>query len=207
MQCSASRPFDKARDGFVIGEGAAVLVLEELEHARRRGATPLAEVLGYGLAGDGHHITAPSPDGDGARRAMLAALRSAGLSQADVGYVNAHATSTPAGDAVEVLALRGLVGGGPRSSPLLVSSTKGATGHLLGAAGAIEALFTVMALSEGVVPATKNLESTEIDVGDAMELVGDGKPRPCEGLTVAMSNSFGFGGVNVSLLFGKAPPL
>ncbi len=169
----ASRPFDTGRDGFVMGEGAAVLVLEALEHALARGATPLAEVLGYGMAGDAHHITAPSPDGGGAFRAMRAALASSarvvgddGVRMGQVDCVNAHATSTPVGDTIEGHALQRLLEahrkeeeeGGKERKRLCVSSTKGATGHLLGAAGAIEAAFTVMALRDGVVPATANLE-------------------------------------------------
>lgn len=175
---SASRPFDTARDGFVIGEGAAVLVLEELTHALTRGATPLAEVLGYGMAGDAHHITAPAPDGGGAYRAMRAALANANrgrssdtnthidhlLDLAHVDYTNAHATSTPVGDTIEGHALQRLLmesakaTRNKRETRLQVSSTKGATGHLLGAAGAIEAAFTVLSLRDQVVPATANLD-------------------------------------------------
>lgn len=221
----ASRPFDAGRDGFVMGEGAAVLVLEEWAHAKARGVVePLAEVVGYGMAGDAHHITAPDPEGSGAYRAMRAALRDfscgAGAVEeaaARVDYVNAHATSTPLGDAIEGRVLQRLLveeAGRParpaqRRRPLYVSSTKGATGHLLGAAGAIEAAFTVLALRHGVLPATANLEAPGPEAKEwAFELVrdagnkalclgGEGAPR------LALSNSFGFGGVNVSLAFAR----
>lgn len=222
----ASRPFDAGRDGFVMGEGAAVLVLEELGHARARGVkAPLAEVVGYGMAGDGHHITAPDPEGSGAYRAMRAALgdcaaeeggdRRGGVAgvAALVDYVNAHATSTPLGDAVEGRVLHRLLveeaGEGRRERPLRVSSTKGATGHLLGAAGAIEAAFTVLALRDGLLPSTANLETLGPEAKAwGFDLVREEGGRAlwatkAEAPRLALSNSFGFGGVNVSLAFKR----
>jgi 3-oxoacyl-[acyl-carrier-protein] synthase II len=193
----ASRPWDRDRDGFVIGEGAAILVLEEREHARARGAKIHGEVLGYGLSGDAHHVSAPEPTGDGARRAMAAALARAKLSPSDIGYVNAHATSTPVGDPVEIEAVERLFG--PHAKGLAMSSTKSATGHLLGAAGALEAIFTLLSLRDGVVPPTLNLRNldrpTEIDL-----VPGEAKRRAFD---YAPSNSFGFGGTNAALVFGK----
>lgn len=214
---SASRPFDCERDGFVLGEGAGVLVLESEEHARARGAPILAELCGVGLSADAHHITSPPDDGSGALRAMRAAVQQAAIRHganggADVGsvedgasridYVNAHATSTPTGDVAELRALGGLVAARPEVwPPLLVSSTKGATGHLLGAAGAVEAAFTVLALHEQRPPPTINLESPEAPppgISHHTQCSDDHRP-----LRAALCNSFGFGGVNVSLCFAR----
>jgi 3-oxoacyl-[acyl-carrier-protein] synthase II len=196
----ASRPWDRARDGFVIGEGAGLLVLEEAEHAKRRGAKIYAELLGYGLSGDAYHLSAPDPQGDGARRAMQAALRRARLDPGDIDYINAHATSTPVGDPVEINAVHALFGSSARS--LSMSSTKSATGHLLGAAGAVEAIFSVLALRDQVVPPTLNL--VEPDAACELDLV----PREAKQRRVkyALSNSFGFGGTNAALVFGPPPP-
>ena len=198
----SSRPFDARRDGFVMGEGAAVLVLEELDHAISRGANILCEVRGYGLTGDAHHVTAPDPEGRGAERAMRMALERAGISSSAVDYVNAHSTSTPLGDEIEARAIdRALIRGGrssERESNLYVSSTKGATGHLLGAAGAIEALFAAKSIVEGTIPPTANLDDVcDPDVG--FKYVS-GEPH-ADSVDVAMSNSFGFGGTNAALVF------
>jgi len=193
----ASRPWDRGRDGFVIGEGAGVVVLEELEHAQRRGAKVYGELLGYGLSGDAHHVSAPDPSGKGPRRAMQAALNRAKLDVTEIGYINAHATSTPIGDPVEIRAVRELFG--PHASRLAMSSTKSATGHLLGAAGAVEAIFTLLALRDQVAPPTLNLDQT--DEAYEIDLVPRrAKPRP---LRYAISNSFGFGGTNAALVFGR----
>lgn len=198
----ASRPFDAARDGFVMGEGAAVLVLEELSHARARGARAHAEVRGYGLSGDGHHITAPAPDGAGAALAMARALRGSGVPAAAVRYVNAHATSTPVGDEIEQAAIAGVFGEGP-AARVAVSSTKGATGHLLGAAGAVEAAFTVLALRDRVAPPTANLERPEPALLPGLVA---GAAAPLGGGPIgALCNAFGFGGTNASLLFTTPP--
>ena len=193
-----SRPWDTGRDGFVMGEGAGIVVLEELEHAKARGATIYAEVKGYGMSGDAYHITAPAEDGDGGFRAMQAALKRAGLTADDIDYVNAHGTSTPLGDLIEAGAVRRLLGDAVRN--VSMSSTKSATGHLLGAAGAIEAIYSVKAVQTGDLPPTLNLESPEEAVAD-FDLV----PLKTRNRDVrnAMSNSFGFGGTNASLIVGK----
>ena len=195
----ASRPWDKARDGFVMGEGAGCVVLEEYGHAKARGARIYAEVAGYGLSGDAHHITAPAADGDGGYRAMEAALRRAGLGPERIDYINAHGTSTPLGDEIELGAVKRLFGG--HAYELSMSSTKSAHGHLLGAAGAIEAIFTIKAVQCGVAPPTLNLEDPS--EGCDLDLVpGAAKERK---IAYALSNSFGFGGTNTSLDFAGAP--
>ena len=195
----ASRPFDRSRKGFVLGEGAGVLVLEELEHAKARNATILAEIVGYGRSGDAFHMTQPSKDGHGASLSMKAALKDSGLDSSDVGYINAHATSTPLGDKIEQHAISSLYGLASSQSPW-VSSTKGSVGHLLGAAGAVEAVFTVMSLLSKELPPNMNLVETE--VSGKVNLVCD-EGRKMEDLDVAMSNSFGFGGTNSSLVFAR----
>ena len=194
----ASRPYDVDRDGFVMGEGAGMVVLEELEHAKARGAKIYGEVIGYGMSGDAHHITAPAPDGNGAYRSMEAALKRSGLSADDVDYVNAHGTSTPLGDEIELGAVQRLFGAA--SSNLSMSSTKSSIGHLLGAAGAVEAIFCLLAMRDGVVPPTLNLDNpSENCVG--MDLVPHkAKERD---VRAAMSNSFGFGGTNASVIFKR----
>jgi 3-oxoacyl-[acyl-carrier-protein] synthase II len=195
----ASRPYDRDRDGFVMGEGAGVLVLEELEHARARGARIYAEVVGYGLAGDAFHVTAPADDGDGGYRAMKAAIRNAGLEPADIDYINAHGTSTPLGDEIELGAVERLLG--QAAGKTAMSSTKSAIGHLLGAAGAVEAAFSVLALRDQVAPPTINLDNPSVD--SPLDLVPKtAKPMKID---VALSNSFGFGGTNASVVFKKAP--
>ena len=193
-----SRPWDKGRDGFVMGEGAGVVVLEELEHAKARGATIYGEIKGYCLSGDAHHITAPADDGDGGFRAMQAALKRAGLAANDIDYVNAHGTSTQLGDVIEARAVARLLGDAIKD--VSMSSTKSATGHLLGAAGAIEAIFSLKAIQTGDLPPTLNLIDAEDDVAD-FDLV----PLKSKNRTVrnAMSNSFGFGGTNASLIMGE----
>jgi 3-oxoacyl-[acyl-carrier-protein] synthase II len=193
----ASRPFDQARDGFVMGEGAGILVIEELEHALARGARPIAELVGYGTSADAYHMTAGPEDGDGARRAMTQALRQAGIEASAVQYLNAHATSTPVGDKGELAAIRTVFGVGGQ---LAISSTKSATGHLLGAAGGIEAIFTVLALRDQIAPVTLNLEHPD-DLAEGLDMVrGDARPMAIE---YALSNGFGFGGVNASVLFRR----
>ena len=193
----ASRPYDKDRDGFVMGEGAGVLVLEEYEHAKARGAKIYAEVLGYGLAGDAYHITAPAEDGDGGFRAMKAALKDAGVDPADIDYINAHGTSTPLGDEIELGAVERLLGNAAARATM--SSTKSATGHLLGAAGAIEAAFTCLAIRDQIAPPTINLDNPSVET--PIDLVAH-KAKPME-INVALSNSFGFGGTNASVVFKK----
>ncbi|PBC03011.1 beta-ketoacyl-ACP synthase II [Mesorhizobium sp. WSM3860] len=192
----ASRPYDRDRDGFVMGEGAGVVVLEELEHAKARGAKIYAEVTGYGLTGDAYHITAPAEDGDGAFRCMTAALNRAKLSPADIDYINAHGTSTMA-DTIELGAVERLVGNA--ASKISMSSTKSSIGHLLGAAGAAEAIFSILAIRDNIAPATINLDNPERET--AIDLVPN-KPRQRQ-IDVALSNSFGFGGTNASLVFQR----
>ena len=193
----ASRPYDEGRDGFLMGEGAGVVVLEEYEHAKARGAQIYAEYKGYGLSGDAYHITSPPPDGNGGYRAMEAAVNDAGVDLSDTGYVNAHGTSTPVGDEIEVQAVERLFG--DHTKTLLMSSTKSATGHLLGAAGAIEAIFSILAMRDQMVPATLNLENCSIDTDiDLVPL----KPKPFKG-SMVLSNSFGFGGTNAAIIFAK----
>jgi 3-oxoacyl-[acyl-carrier-protein] synthase II len=193
----ASRPWDKDRDGFVMGEGAGVVVLEEYEHAKARGAKIYAEVAGYGLSGDAYHITSPPPDGSGGYRAMQAAIRNAGMNLDEIDYVNAHGTSTPVGDEIELGAVKRLFG--DHAYKLSMSSTKSAIGHLLGAAGAVEAIFSVKAIQTGVVPPTLNLDNPS-DGCDIDLVPKQAKERT---VTVALSNSFGFGGTNASVVFKK----
>jgi len=191
----ASRPWDQNRDGFVMGEGAGIVVLEEYEHARKRGAKIYGEIIGYGLSGDAYHVTAPAEDGDGAYRAMRSALKRAEINLEDVDYINAHGTSTPLGDVVELRATRRLFG--DHIKKLSVSSTKSAIGHLLGAGGSVEAIFTLLALRDQIVPPTLNLHSPDPEA-EGFDLVPHkAKERQ---VRVAMSNSFGFGGTNVSLV-------
>jgi 3-oxoacyl-[acyl-carrier-protein] synthase II len=195
----ASRPYDKDRDGFVMGEGAGVLVLEELEHARKRGAKIYAELIGYGLAGDAYHITAPAEDGDGGYRAMEAAIRHAGVEPADIDYINAHGTSTPIGDEIELGAVERLLG--QAAGKTAMSSTKSSVGHLLGAAGAVEAAFSILALRDQIAPPTINLDNPSVDT--PLDLVPN-KAKPMS-IDLVLSNSFGFGGTNASVIFKKAP--
>ena len=191
----ASRPWDKDRDGFVMGEGSGIVVLEEFEHAKARGAKIYAELVGYGLSGDAYHITSPAEDGDGAYRCMNAAIKRAGITTSDIDYVNAHGTSTPLGDEIELRAVERVMAG--RKTPLSMSSTKSSIGHLLGAAGAVEAIFSILAMRDQIAPPTLNLDNpsckTEID------LVAH-KAKPMK-IDVVLSNSFGFGGTNASVLF------
>lgn len=192
----ASRPYDADRDGFVMGEGAGIVVLEELEHAKARGAKIYAEVLGYGMSGDAYHITAPSEDGEGGERSMRAALEDAGLQPADVDYINAHGTSTMA-DVIELGAVERMMG--EAAGKVTMSSTKSATGHLLGAAGAIEAIFSVLAIRDQVAPPTINLDNPAVET--KVDLAPNAKRE--RKIDIALSNSFGFGGTNASLVIGK----
>ena len=193
----ASRPYDRDRDGFVMGEGAGIVVLEALEHALARGAKIYGELVGYGLSGDAYHITSPAEDGDGAFRCMTAALKRAGVSAEDVDYVNAHGTSTPLGDEIELRAVERLLGS--RRNSVAMSATKSTTGHLLGAAGAIEAIFSVLAIRDGIVPPTLNLDHPSVET--SIDLVPHtAKKRKVD---IALSNSFGFGGTNASLVFRR----
>ncbi|HEU6441791.1 MAG TPA: beta-ketoacyl-ACP synthase II, partial [Microvirga sp.] len=193
----ASRPYDKDRDGFVMGEGAGIVVLEEYEHAKARGAKIYAEVIGYGLSGDAYHITSPSEDGDGAYRCMSAAVKRAGIDVSEIDYVNAHGTSTPLGDEIELKAIERIMG--DAADKLTMSSTKSAVGHLLGAAGAVEAIFSVLAMRDGIVPPTINLDNPSVET--AIDLVPKVAKR--KEVNVALSNSFGFGGTNASLIFRR----
>jgi 3-oxoacyl-[acyl-carrier-protein] synthase II len=193
----ASRPYDRDRDGFVMGEGAGVVVLEEYEHAKRRGARIYGELIGYGLSGDAFHITAPAEDGDGALRCMKAAVHRAEITPGDIDYINAHGTSTQVGDEIELKAVERLVGNA--AAKISMSSTKSSIGHLLGAAGTVEAIFCLLALRDQIVPATLNLDNPSVTT--ALDLVPH-KPRARE-VNVVLSNSFGFGGTNASLVFRR----
>jgi 3-oxoacyl-[acyl-carrier-protein] synthase II len=194
----ASRPYDRDRDGFVMGEGSGVVVLEEYEHAKARGAKIYAEVIGYGLSGDAFHITSPTEDGDGAYRCMTAAIKRAGISPSDIDYINAHGTSTPLGDEIELRAVERVLGNA--AAKLAMSSTKSETGHLLGAAGAIEAIYSVLAIRDGVAPPTINLDNPSVET--AIDLVpNEARQRQID---VVLSNSFGFGGTNASLVLRRA---
>ncbi|NYS23922.1 beta-ketoacyl-ACP synthase II [Rhodobacteraceae bacterium 2376] len=193
---AASRPYDADRDGFVMGEGAGVVILEELEHARARGAKIYAEVLGYGLSGDAYHITAPSEDGDGAYRSMVNAVRRAGIAPGDIDYINAHGTSTMA-DVIELAAVERLLG--DAASRATMSSTKSSIGHLLGAAGAVEAIFSILALRDQVAPPTINLDNPAVET--PLDLAPNAARK--RDIRIALSNSFGFGGTNASLIFGQ----
>jgi 3-oxoacyl-[acyl-carrier-protein] synthase II len=193
----ASRPYDKARDGFVMGEGAGTVVLEELEHAQARGAKIYAELIGYGMSGDAYHITAPAPDGDGAFRCMSMAVKRAGIAVSDIDYINAHGTSTPLGDEIELGAVQRLVGNS--AGKVSMSSTKSCVGHLLGAAGAVEAIFSILAIRDGIAPPTINLDNPSVET--PIDLVPH-KARERD-IDIALSNSFGFGGTNASLIFRR----
>ena len=192
-----SRPYDADRDGFVMGEGAGVVVLEELEHAKARGARIYAEVVGYGMSGDAYHITAPSSDGDGAFRCMTAALKRAGIQAHEIDYINAHGTSTPLGDEIELRAVERLMGN--RVDGLSMSSTKSSIGHLLGAAGAVEAIFSILAIRDNICPPTLNLDNPSVET--AIDLVP--KAAKNKDINIVLSNSFGFGGTNASLVMRR----
>jgi len=194
---AASRPWDKDRDGFVLGDGAGVVVLEEYEHAKARGATIYCEVAGYGMSGDAHHMTLPAAGGEGAARCMKAALRNSGLAPSDIDYINAHGTSTPAGDVAETEAIKDAIGS--HSQSVLVSSTKSMTGHLLGAAGGIEAVFSILAIRDQLAPPTINLDNP----GEGCDLDFVANTVRKAPINVTMSNSFGFGGTNGTLIFAK----
>ncbi len=193
----ASRPYDKDRDGFVMGEGAGCVVLEELEHAKARGAKIYGELIGYGMSGDAYHITAPAPDGDGAFRCMTMALKRAGITAGDVDYINAHGTSTPLGDEIELGAVQKLIGNA--AGRISMSSTKSCIGHLLGAAGAVEAIFCILAIRDGVAPPTINLDNPSVET--PIDLVPHVARK--RDIDIALSNSFGFGGTNASLIFRR----
>jgi 3-oxoacyl-[acyl-carrier-protein] synthase II len=193
----ASRPYDRDRDGFVMGEGAGCVVLETYEHAKARGARIYAEVIGYGLSGDAHHITAPAEDGDGAYRCMAMAIKRAGISPAEIDYINAHGTSTPLGDEIELSAVQRLVGNA--AGKIRMSSTKSSIGHLLGAAGAVEAIFAVLAMRDGIAPPTINLDNPSVET--PIDLVPHRAKQ--RAIDIALSNSFGFGGTNASLIFRR----
>ncbi|MEH7228006.1 beta-ketoacyl-ACP synthase II [Bacillus safensis] len=194
---TASRPFDKKRDGFVMGEGAGIIVLEELEHALKRGATIYAEIVGYGSTGDAYHITAPAPNGEGGVRAMKEAIRDAGLSVEDIDYINAHGTSTPYNDKFETMAIKEVFG--EHANQLAISSTKSMTGHLLGAAGGVEAIFSVLAIKDSVIPPTINLETPDEEC-DLDYVANEARSKEVQ---VALSNSLGFGGHNATIIFKK----
>lgn len=193
----ASRPYDKDRDGFVMGEGAGIVVLESLEHAQKRGARIYAEIIGYGMSGDAHHITAPSEDGDGAYRCMKAALRRAQIDASEIDYINAHGTSTPLGDEIELRAVERLIGN--NANKLSMSSTKSAIGHLLGAAGAVEAIFSTLAIRDNICPPTLNLDNPSVET--QIDLVP--KVAKKKEINTVLSNSFGFGGTNASLIIRR----
>lgn len=194
----ASRPWDEGRDGFVMGEGSGIVVLEEYEHAKKRGAKIYAEIIGYGMSGDAHHVTSPAEDGNGGFRAMRAALKNAGITPDQIDYINAHGTSTPVGDPVEIAAVKRLFGDHLKS--ISMSSTKSAIGHLLGAAGSIEAIFCALAIRDQIAPPTLNLDNPSEGFGELDLVPHKAKSRP---INIAMSNSFGFGGTNASLILRK----
>jgi 3-oxoacyl-[acyl-carrier-protein] synthase II len=195
----ASRPYDRDRDGFVMGEGAGCVVLEDYEHAKARGARIYAELVGYGLSGDAYHITSPAPDGDGAYRSMSMALKRAGVTPGEIDYINAHGTSTPVGDEIELRAVERLLGNAAATATM--SSTKSSTGHLLGAAGAVEAIFSILAIRDQIAPPTLNLDNPSVET--AIDLAPHVARK--RKIDVALSNSFGFGGTNASVIFRRAP--
>ena len=195
----ASRPYDKDRDGFVIGEGAGMLILEEYEHAKARGANIYGEIIGYGLSGDAHHVTAPSPDGSGGYRAMQAAFKRAQIDPSEIGYVNAHGTSTPLGDEIEFNAVKRMFGSA--SGKIAMSSTKSAIGHLLGAAGAVEAVFSILAMHRGEIPPTLNLDNPSDGINGINLVPHEAQQK--SGINAVLSNSFGFGGTNASIIIKR----